>query len=84
MAKLTFERRFGGLLLIFFGIYQIILGIITILIGNTFLVGIVDIILGSIPITGLLGGFAIFNILFGILLFWAGRTIRNEKFLPKL
>jgi len=68
MAKLSSERRFGGLILI----------------GTTFLIGLVDIILGMIPITGLLGTFAIFNILFGILLFWAGRTIRNEKFLPKL
>jgi len=84
MAKLSSERRFGGLILIGFGIYQIILGIITILIGNTFLVGIIDVILGMIPITGLLATFAIFNILFGVLLFWAGRTIRNEKFLPKL
>ncbi len=84
MAKLSTERKIGGLLLIGFGIYQIILGIITILIGNTFLVGLVDIILGMIPITGLLATFAVFNILFGILLFWAGRTIRNEKFLPKL
>ncbi len=85
MAKqLSTERKFGGLLLIGLGIYQIILGIITILIGNTFLVGIVDLIIGMIPITELLGGFAIFNILFGILLFWAGRTIRNESFLPKL
>lgn len=84
MAKLSTERKIGGLLLIGFGIYQIILGIITILIGNTFLVGLVDIILGMIPITGLLAVFAMFNILFGILLFWAGRTIRNEPFLPKL
>ncbi len=84
MAKLTFERKFGGLLLIFLGIYQIILGIISILIGNTFLIGIVDLILGMIPITGLLAVFAMFNILFGVLLFWAGRTIRHEKFLPKL
>jgi len=84
MAKLSTERKIGGLLLIGFGIYQIILGIITILIGNTFLVGLVDIILGMIPITGLLATFAVFNLLFGILLFWAGRTIRNEKFLPKL
>ena len=84
MAKLSTERKIGGLLLIGFGIYQIILGIITILIGNTFLVGLVDIILGMIPITGLLATFAIFNLLFGILLFWAGRTIRNERFFPKL
>ncbi|MCP6727422.1 MAG: hypothetical protein KJI69_05435 [Patescibacteria group bacterium] len=82
MAKLSFERKIGGFLLIGLGIYQVILGIITILIGNTVFVGIIDIFFGAI--TPLLGSFAIFNILFGLLLFWAGRTIRNEPFLPKL
>ncbi len=82
MAKLSFERKIGGFLLIGLGIYQVILGIITILIGNTVLVGIVEIFFGGI--TPLLGTFAIFNILFGLLLIWAGRTIRNEPFLPKL
>ncbi len=82
MAKLSFERKIGGFLLIGLGIYQVILGIITILIGNTVLVGLASIFFGSI--TPLLGSFAIFNILFGLLLFWAGRTIRNEPFLPKL
>jgi len=82
MAKLSFERKIGGFLLIGLGIYQVILGIITILIGNTSLVGIVDIFFGAI--TPLLGALAIFNILFGVLLIWAGRTIRNEPFLPKL
>lgn len=77
MAKVSTERNIGGLILVVLGLYQIILGVVAILVGNTILVGIIDIFFDTVDV--IIGGFAIFNILFGILLFWAGRTIRKPK-----
>ncbi len=76
MAKLSNSRNIGSLILIGLGLYQIVLGIVAILVGNTILVGIIDIFFDTVDV--IIGGFAIFNILFGILLFWAGKTIRKN------
>ncbi len=80
MAKLSSGRRFGGIFLILIGFLFFFMGFAVIFFGFTTIIDIVSIVFSNVPqLIGLLG---LLNIIFGIFLIWAGRTIRNENFFP--
>ena len=80
MAKLTSGRRFGGIFLILIGFVFIIQGFVIIFFGTTVIIDIISIFLSNL--TSILVLIGLLNIGFGLFLIWAGRTIRNEAFLP--
>lgn len=80
MAKLSSERRFGGVVLVLIGLGFIFLGIFTMFFSSNIIFDIISIFFANVPSIVLVMG--IFSIIFGLFLVWAGRTIRNEPFIP--
>ncbi len=81
MTKLTTDRRFGGIFLMLIGFFFVIGGFATIFLGATFIVDFISLFLGNIQL--IISTVGLLTIIFGFFLIWAGRTIRNEPFLPQ-
>ncbi len=80
MGKLSTGRSFGGIFLILIGFLIVIIGIITLMFRSTDIIGITSIFLTNLPSLFVVVG--LIHIAFGLFLIWAGRTIRNEPFIP--
>lgn len=80
MAKLTSGRRFGGIFLILIGFLFFFMGFAILFFGASPIIDVASIFLSNLTSVVFLLG--LFHILFGTLLIWAGRMIRNENFFP--
>jgi len=78
MAQLSTGKRFGGIFLILIGVLFILGGVAAIMFGNVDIVNFVAMFFGGVQSAIFLVG--IVNIILGLFLIWAGRTIRGESF----
>ena len=80
MAKLSSERRFGGIFLIALGFIFIISGFAIMFLNTTFIIDLASVFFSNLPVALFFMG--LFHVIIGIFFIWAGRMIRNEPFLP--